>query len=30
VQITTTAGDRHLIKYQSDPAATAARITARR
>lgn len=29
VQITTTSGDRHLIKYQSDPAATAARILAR-
>lgn len=26
VQITTTRGDRHLIKYQADPAATAARI----
>lgn len=26
VQITTTTGDRHLIKYQADPAATAARI----
>lgn len=26
VQITTTAGDRHLIKYQADPAAAAARI----
>jgi hypothetical protein len=26
VQITTTAGDRHLMKYQTDPAATAARI----
>lgn len=26
VQITTTAGDRHLVKYQADPAATAARI----
>jgi hypothetical protein len=26
VQITTTAGDRHLIKYQADPAATVARI----
>lgn len=30
VQVTTTAGDRHLIKYQADPAATAARITSRR
>lgn len=30
VQITTATGDRHLIKYQADPAATAARITARR
>jgi hypothetical protein len=27
VQITTTAGDRHLIKYLADPDATAARIT---
>ncbi len=27
VQVTTTAGDRHLIKYLSDPAGTAARIT---
>lgn len=27
VQITTTTGDRHLIKYQADPAAAAARIT---
>jgi hypothetical protein len=26
VQVTTTTGDRHLIKYQADPAATAARI----
>lgn len=26
VQVTTTSGDRHLIKYQADPAATAARI----
>jgi len=26
VQVTTTTGDRHLIKYQSDPTATAARI----
>ena len=26
VQITTAAGDRHLIRYQADPAATAARI----
>ena len=30
VQITTSTGDRHLIKYQADPAATAARIAARR
>ena len=30
VQITTTTGDRHLIKYQADPAATANRITTRR
>jgi hypothetical protein len=30
VQITTTSGDRHLIKYQADPTATANRITARR
>ena len=30
VQITTTSGDRHLIKYQADPAATANRITMRR
>jgi hypothetical protein len=30
VQITTTSGDRHLIKYQADPAATANRITTRR
>lgn len=29
VQVTTTTGDRHLIKYQADPAATAARILAR-
>lgn len=29
VQITTTTGDRHLIKYQADPAATAARILSR-
>lgn len=29
VQVTTTSGDRHLIKYQADPAATAARILAR-
>jgi hypothetical protein len=28
VQVTTTLGDRHLIKYQADPAATAARIAA--
>ena len=27
VQITTAAGDRHLIKYLADPAATADRIT---
>jgi hypothetical protein len=27
VQVTTTTGDRHLIKYLADPAATAARIT---
>ncbi|WP_128515467.1 hypothetical protein [Tabrizicola thermarum] len=26
VQVTTASGDRHLIKYQADPAATAARI----
>lgn len=30
VQVTTTSGDRHLIKYQADPAATATRITQRR
>ena len=30
VQITTTSGDRHLIKYQADPVATANRITTRR
>lgn len=30
VQVTTSTGDRHLIKYQADPAATAARITGRR
>lgn len=30
VQITTTAGDRHLIKYLADPAATAERIMHRR
>ncbi len=30
VQITTTTGDRHLIKYQADPAATANRITTHR
>jgi hypothetical protein len=30
VQVTTTTGDRHLIKYLADPAATAARITPRR
>lgn len=29
VQITTSTGDRHLIKYQSDPTATATRILAR-
>lgn len=29
VQITTASGDRHLIKYQSDPSATVARILAR-
>ena len=29
VQVTTTTGDRHLIKYQADPAATAVRILAR-
>jgi hypothetical protein len=27
VQVTTTTGDRHLIKYLADPAATAGRIT---
>ena len=26
VQVTTTTGDRHLIKYQADPAATGARL----
>lgn len=26
VQVTTTTGDRHLIKYQADPSATATRI----
>ena len=26
VQVTTTTGDRHLVKYQADPAATASRI----
>ncbi|MDX5349467.1 MAG: hypothetical protein LPJ95_02010 [Paracoccaceae bacterium] len=26
VQVTTTTGDRHLVKYQADPAATATRI----
>ena len=30
VQITTTTGDRHLIKYQADPTATASRIEAQR
>jgi hypothetical protein len=30
VQVTLTTGDRHLIKYQADPAATATRITTRR
>jgi hypothetical protein len=30
VQITTTKGDRHLIRYQSDPAAAAARLLAAR
>ena len=30
VQVTTTSGDRHLIKYQADPAATANRIALRR
>jgi hypothetical protein len=30
VQITTTSGDRHLIKYQAAPAATANRIMTRR
>lgn len=30
VQITMATGDRHLIKYQADPAATASRITARK
>lgn len=30
VQVTTTSGERHLIKYQADPAATATRITERR
>ena len=29
VQITTTSGDRHLVKYQAEPSATAARIAAR-
>lgn len=29
VQITTSTGDRHLIKYQADPAAIAARILTR-
>ncbi|NJS40189.1 MAG: hypothetical protein HC783_15585 [Rhodobacteraceae bacterium] len=28
VQVTTSTGDRHLIKYQTDPAATAARLLA--
>ncbi|MES2539054.1 MAG: hypothetical protein V4583_00480 [Pseudomonadota bacterium] len=27
VQVTTSTGDRHLIKYQADPTATATRIT---
>ena len=27
VQVTTTTGDKHLIKYQADPAATATRLT---
>jgi hypothetical protein len=27
VQVVTTAGEKHLIKYQADPAATAARLT---
>jgi hypothetical protein len=30
VQVTTTTGDRHLIKYLADPAATAARLLAAR
>jgi hypothetical protein len=30
VQVTTTTGDRHLIKYQADPAATAGRLLAAR
>lgn len=30
VQVVTASGDKHLIKYQANPAATAARITARR
>jgi len=30
VQVTTTTGDRHLIKYLADPAADAARIAAAR
>lgn len=30
VQITTTSGDRHLVKYQVDPTATANRILQRR
>lgn len=30
VQITTAVGERHLIRYQADPAATAARIMTRR
>jgi hypothetical protein len=30
VQITTTTGDRHLIKYQAEPNATSSRITQRR
>lgn len=30
VQITTTTGDRHLIRYQADPTATTSRILAQR
>jgi hypothetical protein len=30
VQITTTTGDRHLIRYQADPIATTSRILAQR